>query len=159
MDIVERLIADHESIFGSLPHSHYKEAADEIAKLRAELEVERFNLAKMRELRAEVERLTTFETVLSQNGDITAQTINKLRAELAEAKKDAARYQWLIQHGEANSKQSTRSRIYRDELRRMVLVDFAYWCSAEEVSTAIDKAMRTTEESPVAGKGNLCTKK
>jgi ElaB/YqjD/DUF883 family membrane-anchored ribosome-binding protein len=60
MDIVERL----RSSKSGMEHV----AADEITKLRAE-----------------VERLTTFETVLSQNGDITAQTIHKLRAELATA--------------------------------------------------------------------------
>ena len=56
--------------------------------------------------------------------------------------KDAARYRWLIQHGQANSKQSTRARIYKDELHRMVLVDFTYWCNPEEVHEAIDKAIK-----------------
>ena len=122
-------------------------------------------------LHAEVERLTTFETVLSQNGDITAQTINNLRAELAEttkamefnfaqyldvsrmlcevqdeleeAKKDAERYRWLRQFPNNRNESLYAWSISPD--RPETSIKYIHYLDA-----AIDAAM---------AKENLCTTK
>jgi hypothetical protein len=63
----------------------------------------------------------------------------KLRAELAEAKKDAERYRWLRDVGDAVWKPLGKR--YMDS------------CALpSDVDSAIDAAMRTTEESSADGK-------
>lgn len=66
--------------------------------------------------------------------------IADLQAETESLRQDAERYRWLKANGAANSKKSTKARIYKDESRKTALLDFAYWCEESEVDAVIDQA-------------------
>jgi hypothetical protein len=73
-----------------------------------------------------------------------ADEIAKLRAELAEAKKDAERYRWLRE--ECNIE-------YEPEAKVQLVIEEPIMCESwrQYVDDLIDAAMRTTEESSADG--------
>lgn len=55
---------------------------------------------------------------------------------------DAARYRWLRSRGAAHSKMSSSAVILKDKLNAKMA--FRYWCTPEELDTAIDQRITTS---------------